>query len=50
MKYASQKVAYVYFTGAMVLFLVQIVFGLLAGAVYVSPICWPRCCPSTSCG
>ncbi|MBX6742033.1 MAG: cbb3-type cytochrome c oxidase subunit I [Acetobacteraceae bacterium] len=37
MKYASQKVAYTYFLGALGLFAVQILFGLLAGTVYVAP-------------
>jgi len=36
-KYASQKVAYTYFLGALGLFVVQILFGLLAGTVYVFP-------------
>ncbi len=37
MKYESQKVAYVYFTGAMILFAAQVTFGLVAGYVYVAP-------------
>lgn len=37
MKYASQKVAYTYFVGALGLFVVQILFGLLIGTVYVMP-------------
>ncbi|WP_419798781.1 MAG: cbb3-type cytochrome c oxidase subunit I [Terasakiella sp.] len=37
MKYQSQKVALYYFTGALVLFVAQVLFGLLAGAVYVVP-------------
>ncbi|MBV1797950.1 cbb3-type cytochrome c oxidase subunit I [Siccirubricoccus sp. G192] len=37
MKYASQKVAHVYFLGALGLFVVQILFGLLAGTVYALP-------------
>ena len=37
MKYASQKVAYVYFAGAMALFVVQLLFGLLAATVYAIP-------------
>ncbi len=37
MKYASQRVAYWYFTCAMVLFGVQILAGVLAGTVYVLP-------------
>src|SRR6478735_3421269 len=37
MKYASQKVAHVYFLGALTLFVVQILFGLLAAAVYTMP-------------
>ncbi|CAH2601805.1 Nitric oxide reductase subunit B [Rhodovastum atsumiense] len=37
MKYASQRVAQVYFLGALGLFAVQILFGLLAATVYVIP-------------
>jgi len=37
MKYASQKVALVYFLGAITLFVVQILFGLLAATVYAVP-------------
>ena len=37
MKYQSQKVALYYFVGALVLFLSQVTFGALAGAVYVWP-------------
>jgi nitric oxide reductase subunit B len=37
MKYASQRVAFWYFTCAMALFLVQILAGTLAGTVYVLP-------------
>lgn len=37
MKYATQKVAYYYFAGAMLLFAVQVLFGALAGIVYVLP-------------
>lgn len=37
MKYASQRVAWWYFTGAMILFGVQILAGTLAGTVYVLP-------------
>lgn len=37
MKYQSQKVALYYFYGALVLFLVQVSAGLLAGTVYVFP-------------
>jgi nitric oxide reductase subunit B len=37
MKYASQKVAYVYFVGALLLFVVQVIFGLLAATVYALP-------------
>jgi len=37
MKYASQRVAHVYFLGALTLFVVQVLFGLLAGTVYVLP-------------
>ncbi len=37
MKYESQKVALVFFVGAMILFAAQVTFGLLAGYVYVNP-------------
>lgn len=37
MKYESQKVAQLYFTGALVLFLAQVLFGVIAGLVYVMP-------------
>ncbi len=37
MKYQTQKVAYPFFVTALLLFAAQLVFGLLAGAVYVWP-------------
>ncbi|TCS64713.1 cbb3-type cytochrome c oxidase subunit I [Varunaivibrio sulfuroxidans] len=37
MKYPSQKVALYYFSGALVLFIAQVLGGLLAGTVYVIP-------------
>ncbi|WP_063694370.1 cbb3-type cytochrome c oxidase subunit I [Bradyrhizobium stylosanthis] len=37
MKYQTQKVAMLYFYGALTLFLAQVVFGLLAGTIYVLP-------------
>ena len=37
MKYQSQKIAYSYFLAAMALFAVQVLGGLLAGWIYVSP-------------
>ncbi|NOG74137.1 cbb3-type cytochrome c oxidase subunit I [Roseicella sp. DB1501] len=37
MKYASQRVAHVYFAGAMALFVVQLLFGLLVAMVYTMP-------------
>jgi nitric oxide reductase subunit B len=37
MKYESQKVALYYFTGALVLFVAQVAFGLMAGIIYVLP-------------
>lgn len=37
MKYPTQRVALAYFTCAMLLFGVQIIFGTLAGTVYVFP-------------
>lgn len=37
MKYQSQKVALYYFGGALTLFLVQVLVGVLAGTVYVMP-------------
>jgi nitric oxide reductase subunit B len=37
MSYASQKIAYWYFVCALALFLAQVLFGVLAGTVYVLP-------------
>jgi nitric oxide reductase large subunit len=37
MKYQTQKVAMLYFYGALTLFLAQVAFGVLAGAIYVLP-------------
>jgi nitric oxide reductase subunit B len=37
MKYPTQKVALAYFTGAMILFVVQMLMGSLAATVYVAP-------------
>ena len=37
MKYESQKVAMLYFYGALTLFVAQVAFGVLAGVVYVLP-------------
>ncbi|WP_404385506.1 cbb3-type cytochrome c oxidase subunit I [Caenispirillum salinarum] len=37
MKYASQKIAYWYFGAALLLFVVQVLVGALAGTVYVLP-------------
>ena len=37
MKYQSQSVAYWYFLAAMALFGIQVLGGLLAGWIYVSP-------------
>jgi nitric oxide reductase subunit B len=37
MKYETQKVAMTYFYGALVLFLAQVAFGVLAGTIYVLP-------------
>ncbi len=37
MKYATQKIAYPYILVALLLFAVQVVFGVLAGTVYVLP-------------
>ncbi|MEZ5933036.1 MAG: cbb3-type cytochrome c oxidase subunit I [Alphaproteobacteria bacterium] len=37
MRYESQKVAWLYFAGAMGLFLAQVLFGVIAGLVYVYP-------------
>lgn len=37
MKYQSQKVAYAYFIAAMGLFAIQVLAGLLAGWIYISP-------------
>lgn len=45
MKYESQKVARLYFTGALVLFLAQVLFGLLGGFLYVVPTGLPDFLP-----
>ena len=37
MRYETQKVAMLYFYGALTLFLAQVVFGVLAGTIYVLP-------------
>ena len=37
MKYQTQKVAMLYFYGALGLFLAQVAFGVLAGTIYVLP-------------
>ncbi|MGO9545590.1 MAG: cbb3-type cytochrome c oxidase subunit I [Rhodomicrobium sp.] len=37
MKYQSQKIALTYFSGAMALFLVQVVAGLIAAYIYIEP-------------
>ena len=37
MAYASQRIAYWYFVCALGLFLAQVLFGVLAGTVYVFP-------------
>jgi len=37
MRYPTQKIAFTYFAGAMALFLAQVLFGVLAGLVYVWP-------------
>ena len=37
MKYQTQKVALLYFYGALGLFLAQVLFGVLAGTIYVLP-------------
>ncbi|MGI9490262.1 MAG: cbb3-type cytochrome c oxidase subunit I, partial [Geminicoccaceae bacterium] len=37
MRYESQKVAWLFFAGAMGLFLAQVLFGVIAGLVYVYP-------------
>jgi len=37
MRYPTQKIAFTYFIGALVLFLAQMLFGVLAGTVYVIP-------------
>ena len=37
MKYQTQKVAMLYFYGALGLFVAQVLFGVLAGTVYVLP-------------
>lgn len=37
MKYQTQKVAMLYFYGALGLFIAQVLFGVLAGTIYVLP-------------
>src|SRR5512139_3844979 len=37
MKYKTQNVAMLYFYGALTLFLAQVLFGVLAGTIYVLP-------------
>ena len=37
MRYETQKVAMLYFYGALTLFLAQVLIGLLAGNIYVLP-------------
>ena len=37
MKYETQKLALLYFWGALILFLAQVTFGVLAGSIYVFP-------------
>jgi hypothetical protein len=37
MKYETQRLALLYFWGAMILFLAQVTFGVLAGSIYVLP-------------
>ena len=48
MRYPTQKIAFTYFVGALVLFLAQMLFGVLAGTVYVSRTSCQNCCRSTS--
>lgn len=45
MKYESQKVALYYFIGALSLFVVQVLFGLLGGTLYVNPTALPDFLP-----
>ena len=45
MKYESQKVAKLYFIGALTLFLAQVLFGLLGGFLYVMPTGLPDFLP-----
>ncbi len=45
MKYESQKVAKLYFIGALTLFLAQVAFGLLGGLLYVAPTALPDFLP-----
>lgn len=49
MKYQTQKVAMLYFYGALGLFLAQVLFGVVAGTIYVLPNTLSNSCPSTSC-
>ncbi len=45
MKYQSQKVAQLYFVGALILFAAQITFGLLGATLYVAPTSLPDFLP-----
>ena len=47
MRYRSQSVAYPYFVVALLLFGLQMVFGLLAVAKYLGPDPLMASCPST---
>ena len=51
MKYETQKLALLYFWGAMILFLAQVTFGVLAGSIYVlSESAFGDSAVSTFCG
>ncbi len=50
MRYESQRIAQVYWLGALLIFAVQVLFGLIGGTIYVLPNLSRRTsCPSTSC-
>ena len=48
MRYRSQAVAYPYFVVALLLFGLQMAFGLLSAAKYLGPDPIKACCRSTS--
>ncbi len=41
MRYESQNIAKIYWYGALLIFAVQVVFGLIGGTIYVLPNLFP---------